>query len=217
MIAGSGFDNISSSLPQNAAYRLTWVMFCVDTVLKDELLSSGVYPSNWTSEATLKDGFKVYIRPIRPDDAPRLQQGFRRLSKETIYMRFLEIFSDLPDDQAQRFANVDYQTSMALVGSIQEEGEEHLVAVARYACVGGDESGLAECAIVVRDDFQNRGLGKFIILQLVEYARLHGVKAFIGTIHARNAKILHFIEAGGVPFDRKMVEPGVWEYKLRLV
>ena len=178
---------------------------------------SADYLSGWFSVATLKDGAKVLIRPIQPDDAPRLQHGFHHLSKETIYMRFLEIFSDLSDEQARHLSTVDYQKQMAFVGSIQEEGEEHLVAVARYAYVEGDEAGLAEVAIVVRDDFQNRGLGKIIVVRLVEYARLHSVKAFIGTIHTTNAKISHFIETGGLPFERKMISPGVWEYTLSLV
>lgn len=181
------------------------------------------YPSEMEEHISLKDGSPVWLRPIRPDDAPRLQEGFARLSPETIYMRFLETFRQLPDAQAEALANVDYQQRMALVGSIQEDGQERLVAVARYALIPAlapgqeaPEPGLAEAGIVVRDDYQRRGLGKIIMNRLVRYASLHGVQTFVATVHVSNQRILHFITQSGLSFERKMFEPGVWEVRIPL-
>jgi RimJ/RimL family protein N-acetyltransferase len=179
------------------------------------LLPSG-YPNECIETVFLKDGTQVLLRPIRPDDAPRLQEGFARLSPQTIYLRFLQTFKELTDEQARQFATVDYQQRMALVGSVQEEGEERLIAVARYSMVGEDHPGIAEAGIVVRDDYQNRGLGTIALERLVRYGRLHGVTGLLATIHMSNTRILHFIQRSGLPFDKKMLEPGTWEILVKL-
>jgi RimJ/RimL family protein N-acetyltransferase len=172
------------------------------------------YPAEYIEEAMLKDGRRVTLRPIRPDDAPRLQEGFTRLSPETIYMRFFEAASALSDEQARELATVDYQQRMAFVGSVQEEGQERLVAVARYSITPQREPVIAEAAIVVRDDYQGQGLGKQAMKLLVRYARTQGVMGLYATVHTANARILNFIRSSGLPFQRKMLEPGVWEITL---
>jgi acetyltransferase len=175
-------------------------------------------PLDHTGEVvTLKDGSQVTIRPILPEDAPRLQEGFTRLSPQTIYYRFLETAREMSNEQARALANVDYCKRMALVGAIQEDGHERLVAVARYAMIeDATEPGLAEAGIVVRDDYQQRGLGKIAMNRLVRYAREHGVQAFLATTLTSNARILHFIERSGLTYQRKMIEPGVWEIRIQL-
>ena len=63
------------------------------------------------SEAiVLRDGSRLTIRPIRPDDAPRLQALHARLSPESIYFRFLGWRPALSEQEAERFANLDYDT-----------------------------------------------------------------------------------------------------------
>jgi acetyltransferase len=164
----------------------------------------------------LQDGRSVTLRPIRPDDAPRLQEGFARLSQQSIYMRFLKTANALSDSQAQELASVDYVERMALVGAVQEDGIERLVAVARYGTIQGDEPGLAEAGIIVRDDYQGFGLGKILMKRLLLYGRKHGVHKLVATVHASNAPIRRFITRSGLPFEKKMLEPGVWEYRIRL-
>jgi acetyltransferase len=174
------------------------------------------YPSGNIELITLRDGSQVTLRPIRPEDAARLQEGFTHLSSQSIYMRFLQIYKELSDEQADQFSTVDYVNRMAFVGSIQEEGEEHLVGVARYALIGLHRPGMAEAAIIVRDDYQNLGLGSILIKRLGRYARLHGVSTLQATVNINNAQIIHFIERSGLPFERRLLEPGIWEIVLRL-
>jgi acetyltransferase len=185
-------------------------------VNRNGFVNSDPYPSEYIEEIQLRDGTRVTLRPIRPEDASLLQEAFTRLSPQTIYMRFLEIFRHLSDEQARAFANVDYHSKMALVGEIQEDDRACLVVVARYAMIDPQEPGVAEAAIVVRDDFQNRGLGTIAMARLLKYAQAHGVKEFLGTIHVSNARIMHFIRRSNFPFTKTMIEPGVWEIRVHL-
>ena len=69
-----------------------------------------------TENIKLLDGRLVTLRPIRPEDAPLLQEGFARLSAQSIYLRFLKTATGLSDTQARQLATVDYIDRMALVG-----------------------------------------------------------------------------------------------------
>lgn len=174
------------------------------------------YPEEYIETVTLKDGAQVTLRPIRPTDAALLQHGFQHLSADSIYMRFLKAANELSDEEALQLATVDYQTQMALVGSIVEGGEEHLVVSARYNVLQDGEPGLAEAAIVVRDDYQNRGLGRITMKHLMRYAREHGVKAFVATVSVSNGKVVNFIQTSGLEYSKKVLEPGIWEITISL-
>jgi acetyltransferase len=177
---------------------------------------SNQYPQEWIDQIVLQDGTQVTIRPIRPDDAPKLQKAFKRLSTQSIYYRFLQVFAQLTDQQANDFANLDYYHRMALIAEILEAGESNLIGVARYSMLSGDEPGLAESAVVVIDEYQKRGLGSLLLRHLVRYARSHDVQAFLATVHVSNAQIMRFIKRSGFPAEKKMIEPGVWEIRIRL-
>ncbi|MCU0488985.1 MAG: GNAT family N-acetyltransferase [Anaerolineales bacterium] len=174
------------------------------------------YPAEWTEQVPLRDGARVTIRPILPRDAPLLQEGFTRLSAQSIYYRFLESARQLSDEQAQRLANLDYQDRMALVAVIEEQGIERLVGVARYAFSPEHGPGAAETAVVVRDDYHGRGLGTILYKRLILYAQQHGVTTFIGTIHQSNNVVMKFIRKSGLPFEREMIEPGTFLVKIHL-
>jgi acetyltransferase len=174
------------------------------------------YPVDWVSTATLENGAVVVVRPIRPDDAPRIQHGLTHLSAETIYYRFLDATNQFTEEQALRLASLDYFHQMALVATVMEAGEEHLVGVARYAMVGAEAPGVAENAVVVRDDYQRLGLGTVLLERLFRYASQHGVTTFTASILQSNARIMNFIRRSGLPFERKMLEPGVFQVNIHL-
>ena len=179
-------------------------------------LEKEVRPTPETSEAVaLRDGTTVTIRPIRPDDARRLQELFARLSPESISLRFLGQPRELPYEQAEQLANVDYRTRMALVATREQGDEEHVIAVARYAVNPAAGPDLAEAAIVVEDEYQHRGLGTLLLKRLVAYARTHGIHAFMATVRHDNVQIMRFVRHSGLPAESKL-EAGTWEIIVQL-
>src|SRR2546425_895400 len=72
------------------------------------------YPSALEQVVTLRNGASVRLRPIRPDDQPRLMALCRRLSPRTVYERFFS-FRRLVPQEAHAFANVDYRQRMGSV------------------------------------------------------------------------------------------------------
>ena len=174
------------------------------------------YPWDWVEDVTLLNDLQVTIRPIRPDDAARLQEGFKRLSPQSRYLRFLETSNELSDKQARELSNLDYDTRMALVAETTTDEGVFLVGVARYATLAPEHPDWAECAIVVADEIQQRGLGSLLMNRLGRYAVNHGVKVFIGTIHLTNTTMLRFIKRAGLPYEKTIIEPGIWEVRVQL-
>ena len=150
--------------------------------------SPAPYPSELEREIVLQDGMRLMIRPIRPDDAPRLADLYDRLSQHTAYQRFFAIMKRLPPNWAHFLANVDYRRRLALVA---EPSPGELVAVARYETT--DREDTAEIAFVVQDDWQNRGLGTVLLGDLLAAAEARGIGRFRAYVLAGNTRMLDLL------------------------
>jgi RimJ/RimL family protein N-acetyltransferase len=173
---------------------------------------SSEYPPEVIS---LRDGMPVTIRPIHPDDAPRLQALVARLSPESIFFRFMQQLKSLPLEEARRLATVDYHTSIAFVATCAEAGAEHIIGVIRYIAIGAARPGVAEAALVVEDGYQRQGLGVLLTDRILAHARAHGIHTFVAEVSLDNSRMMKFIERTGLPATRKL-ESGVWEIQVKL-
>jgi len=165
------------------------------------------YPDELVRVVTTTDGVPVRIRPIRPDDAPRLIAAYERLSRHTAYQRFFTIMNRLPPDWARMLANVDYVSRLALVVE-PEAGTDEIIAVARYEPT--DRPDIVEVAFVVQDGWQNRGLGKVLLRDLLSAARARGIRRFRAWVLADNTRMLDLLNRFTTITERKL-EHGVVE------
>lgn len=163
----------------------------------------------------LEDGTLIQVRPVREEDAPRIQALVGRLSPESSYLRFHEPLRQLPQQTLYEFTHLDYHQRMALAAVLPEGSDERLVAVARYSTGQPVETGRAEVGVVVEDGYQGQGLGFYLLRELTIYARRHGIHTFTGTISPSNNRILEIIAETGLQFKRTFVE-GVWEVEINL-
>ncbi len=164
------------------------------------------YPREFEREATLRDGTRVRIRPIRPDDEPRIVALHGRLSLDTRYQRFFSAMDRLPPDWAHFFANVDYRRRLALVAEGLAAGERALVGVGRYDLNEAEET--AEVAFVVEDRWQDKGLGTVLLVDLLRVAGTRGIRRFRAYVLADNDRMLRLLSRYGQILEDK-VERGV--------
>ncbi len=159
----------------------------------------------------LRDGTRVTLRPIRPDDAPRLQALHGRLSPQSVYLRWLSAHPLLTDDEAASLSQVDYRDRMAYVAILPLVSPDEIMGVARYAVSEGP--GVAEAAVVVADAYQQRGLGTLLLQRLLAYARTQGITTWVADINAENARMLRFIQRGGLPTTQRL-DTGSWQVRI---
>lgn len=137
------------------------------------------------------DGLRYHVRPIRPDDAPRLVEFHGRLSPRSVYLRFFGAHPTLSDAEVKRFTEVDYSGRLAIVATVGEQ----LIAVARYDRSPGTSE--AEVAFVVDDAYQHHGVGSGLLDELAVAALARGVTRFRAETLAENRAMLDVFHHAG--------------------
>ena len=164
------------------------------------------YPSELEGEIALRDGRRVRVRPIRPEDADRELRFFAELSPRSRYHRFMQHLPELPARMLARFTQLDYDRELALVAL--HPAEEAFIAVGRYAPNPDGRS--AEFALTVADAWQAKGLGSALLRRLCEAARDAGYEALYGHILPENRDMLELAaRLGFVETSRSMEETTV--------
>ena len=143
---------------------------------------------------TLRDGARVTLRPIAPEDKPVLAASFDRLSEESRYRRFLTPKTKLSTAELDYLVNVDHKDHEAIVAVDPSSGEG--LGVARYVR-STDDAELAEVAVTVADDWQGRGLGRALLDRLTYRARREGVRRFSALVQGDNLASLGLLEGVG--------------------
>ncbi len=132
------------------------------------------YPLQYVASWTMKDGNQVTIRPIRPEDESLMVKFHETLSDRSVYLRYfcsLSLSRRVAHERLLRICFGDYDREMVLVaeGTDPVTGERRIIAVGRMSKLhAGNE---AEVAVLVSDQYQNRGLGNELIRQVIQVAR----------------------------------------------
>ena len=145
----------------------------------------------------MKDGTAAELRPAQPEDRPRLELMFRSCSSETLYTRFLSPGLGVPLRYLNRLMEHRPPKILSLVAVVGAEEQSRVVALMNY--VETEPTPRGEIAIVVLDDFQNRGLGLGMLQCLYALAKAQGVKNFVADIDADNRRVFHLIQRSGLP------------------
>lgn len=133
----------------------------------------------------------IHIRPIRPDDTHYLINIFDHMSAESRYRRFNRVMDNVTEaqkwDVAETIAKADPTTNFGLLAFADLPDEpDPPIGAARYVKLNDQE---AEIAISIRDDYQNLGIGTYLLSQLAECAIEDGITKLVAGIQNSNAPI----------------------------
>ena len=144
---------------------------------------------------TAADGTPLTIRPIQPEDREIELAFVLGLSSGSSYKRFFSTIKDLSPQLLDRFTQVDFPQEMAFIATVQTEGAEEEIGVARYA--PGNAEGTAEFAVVVGDDWQGLGIGRELMRHLLVVAEDAGFERIEGAVLKANSHMIHFCKELG--------------------
>lgn len=162
----------------------------------------------------LRDGTKVHLRPIVPEDEPLLHEAVAAMSERTVYFRFFSPLKRMSDALAHRLAVVDYADRFAVVATTNKpSSKERIVGVARYDRARGTD--VAEVAVAVIDEFQRRGLGAILLAELARVARGNGIKTFQLIVLPENTQMLALLRKMGWIHQARLAG-GVYEISFDL-
>jgi nucleotide-binding universal stress UspA family protein/RimJ/RimL family protein N-acetyltransferase len=143
---------------------------------------------------TLRDGARVRLRPIAPEDRALLAASFERLSEQSRYRRFLTAKSKLSSTELDYLLDVDHSDHEAIVAIEPATGA--MLGIARYVRAKEDPQ-LAEVAVTVADDWQRRGVGRALLDRLTYRARREGIRRFNALVLSENRPALGLLEDVG--------------------
>ena len=128
--------------------------------------------NEYRTDAVLKDGSRILLRPITKQDAEKWLNFISRLDSYTKYLRFHHV-PKMTIDDAAKYCTVDYHNSFALVAEAMRKGSKDIVAVGRYFRLPNKEC--AEVGFLVEEAYQNKGIGTKRLEHLVAVAHEKGI------------------------------------------
>lgn len=170
-----------------------------------------VGPSDLETSLRLDDGTRVDFRPVRLTDLAPLRAMFYDLSERSVYLRFFSRLKRLGQTMLQQFVFLDHRTEVTVVGTVTEASGEEIVAVGHYFL--DPRTNRAECAFLVGDRWQGRGLGRFLFRWLQAIARRNGIAGFTAEVLSQNRAMRHVFESSGLQVHRRC-SSGVYHYDL---
>ncbi len=146
------------------------------------------YPESLIREIELKDGTKVTLRPIKPEDEPMWFELLANCSKESIYHRFRYDFFFDSHKVAARYCFIDYDREIAMVAEIEEEGKKQIIGVGRL--IADPDIEVMEYAILVADVWQKKDLGYMITKFCMEIAKNREINILVAETTIDNKPML---------------------------
>ena len=166
----------------------------------------------WQRHLVLGDGWRIFVRPIRPDDEFLIRDLLVHVTKEDLRLRFFDSVKEFSHQFIAKLTELDYARAMAFV-AIDEANSEMLGVVWLYSD-SVHETG--EYAILLRSDLKGRGLGWALMQLIIEYAKSEGLKQISGQILQENAVMLKMCRELGFKVKTDAEDRGVCDVTLVL-
>ena len=144
------------------------------------------YPVQWERHLVVGDGWKVFARPVRPDDEPLILHLLQHVSSDDLRLRFFDSIKQFSHPFLARLTQLDYARAMAFVAFDETSGD--ILGVVRVHSDPAGESG--EYAILLRSDLKGRGLGWALMKMIIEYGKSEGLTQIIGQVLQENSVML---------------------------
>lgn len=167
--------------------------------------------AKYSADESLRDGRRVEIRALRPDDQADFVAAVGRISAQSLYRRFFVPRRSFTEEEIASFVHVDFISHVALVAVMEQGGRPAIVGGGRYIVV---QPGQAEVAFVVVDRYQGQGIGSALMGHLAEIARGAGLKELTAEVLPDNVPMLSVFKKTG--FHVRGRESGVVYLTLRL-
>jgi acyl-CoA hydrolase/RimJ/RimL family protein N-acetyltransferase len=171
----------------------------------------GIYPVALETFRTTKGGLILLLRPVKIGDEPLMKDFFYALSNESMYRRFMSARMDMPHERLQEFGIIDYANSMMILAIVEGDRKETISAIGQYEI--NEKMHTAEVALVVKDEYQNMGVGHDLLTYLTRLARRRGLLGFTADVLVENEPMLNLFKNMGFDIEKRN-EEGVYEMRM---
>lgn len=183
-------------------------------IYKDQTLPVVLYPKEYETYWTDKKGTEIFFRPVKATDERAIQDEIYALPEQDIYTRFFHNLKSFHHKVAMPMAAIDYNDKMsiaAVTGKEEPESREQIAAIGQY--IRDPQTNFAEVAFTTHQDWQNRGIGTFLLQYLIRIAREKNIRGFTADVLAGNIPMMKVFSKTGYPLKTHL-ESGVYELEI---
>jgi RimJ/RimL family protein N-acetyltransferase len=166
----------------------------------------------WQRHLVLGDDWRIFVRPIGPDDDLLIRDLLAHVSKEDLRLRFFDSIKEFSPQFIARLTDLDYARAMAFVAF--DEVSREALGVVRLHTDSSREAG--EYAVLLRSDLKGRGLGWTLMQLIIEYAKSQGLSRIYGQILQENSVMLKMCRELGFKVTTNAEDRGVYDVTLAL-
>ncbi len=170
----------------------------------------GEYPEDLEAQKVTRTGLRVLLRPVKISDERLLKDFFYSISDDSMYQRFLSVRKDIPHEVLQDYVAVDYSQKMIIIAVVEEEGREFVSGLGQYGL--NRDMHTAEIALLVRDGYQNQGVGTELLSYLTYLAKKQGLLGFTAEVLVGNDPVFRLFQKMGFAVSKRN-ESGIFEMK----
>jgi len=167
-------------------------------VYEDQIVldaEKATYPEELERYDTLRDGTQIFFRPVKPTDEAALSEMLYSLSPASVRTRYMTQTMAFPHKDVQQLTNIDYTKDVTIVGTVPGVSGEEIVAIAQYFL--DPKTQAAEVAFLVQDEWQQKGMGTFLLDYLTQIAKKRGVRRFCAKVLPANRPMLAIFHNSG--------------------
>jgi len=156
--------------------------------------------ASYSAVESLRDGRRVEVRALRPEDRDDLIAAVRRIGTDSLYRRFFAVKREFSEKETAFFVNVDFVNHVALIAVVEEGGKPVIAGGGRYIVVN---PGQAEVAFAVVDEYHGQGIGTTLMRHLTAIARRAGLRELIADVLPDNRQMLKVFQKCGLAMSTR--------------
>ncbi|MDE3059565.1 MAG: bifunctional acetate--CoA ligase family protein/GNAT family N-acetyltransferase, partial [Pseudomonadota bacterium] len=190
----------------NGALALDARIALVKPAVKGEArLVISPYPQELEETVALRQGQRVCLRPVRPQDAGALADMIGKLTPHDLYHRFRGEYPQLTREQIARLTQIDYDRSMVLVVVPEAAAEIYGFLI----CTLHPGMTEAEFVVAIRSDMKGHGIGHALTDKLIRYLKtLPPVESLFGYALPGNATLTEMVKNLGFTVENVPPQSG---------
>ncbi|WP_420102731.1 GNAT family N-acetyltransferase [Bosea sp. (in: a-proteobacteria)] len=150
------------------------------------------YPSSWARALPLGQRHFA-VRPIKPEDEGAIAAMLKRVTPEDLRLRFFAPVKSFSHIFLAKLTQLDYAREMAFIAFDEADGD----AAGVVRLHADPDHVAAEYAILLRSDLKGIGLGRALMLLIIEWGRAEGLALIESQVLAENGPMLELCRSLG--------------------
>ena len=143
----------------------------------------------------LKDGQGVILKPATEKDIPLVGTFMKRISRESLRMRFMASISEVSPVTIKNLCSGDFKENGCLLAIIGEGRYKKVIGLGNYIATGNGHT--AEVAFLIEDAYQGRGISTILLERLAGLAAANGFIDFEAEVLPDNQPMMNVFKSSG--------------------